>query len=209
MNVPNWAVANVTEGPARATVLKVTQTEPSRGFVAWQALVDGICDRFNSSISLPLHCLHTWDSSKNVGRFLSLFMVLENIWSVSFFFEKIFSFFEIFYDLCGISQYEACFLDVVRHPADSDGRPTAGAQVLAWVSMVPWHPCHSGPALHSRVPSRSESCYSPTRSSNELAVALQPILAARGRCKDAEGTEGKAHSTVIESDRVRESTQSH
>ena len=35
------AVANVTEGPARATVLKVTQTEPSHGFVAWQALVDG------------------------------------------------------------------------------------------------------------------------------------------------------------------------
>ena len=28
------ALANVTEGPARATVLKVTQTEPSHGFVA-------------------------------------------------------------------------------------------------------------------------------------------------------------------------------
>ena len=34
------AVANVTEGATRATVLKVTQTEPSHGFVAWQALVD-------------------------------------------------------------------------------------------------------------------------------------------------------------------------
>ena len=35
------ALANVTEGAARATVLKVTQTEPSHGFVAWQAQVDG------------------------------------------------------------------------------------------------------------------------------------------------------------------------
>ena len=29
------------------------------------------------------------------------------------------------------------FLHVVRHPADSDGRPTAGAQVLVRVSMIP------------------------------------------------------------------------
>ena len=35
------ALANVTEGAARAKVLKVTQTEPSRGFVARQTLVDG------------------------------------------------------------------------------------------------------------------------------------------------------------------------
>ena len=35
------AHANVTEGAARATVLKVTQTEPSHEPVAWQALVDG------------------------------------------------------------------------------------------------------------------------------------------------------------------------
>ena len=34
-------LANVTEGAARSTVLKVTQVEPSHGFVAWQALVDG------------------------------------------------------------------------------------------------------------------------------------------------------------------------
>ena len=34
------ALANVMEGPARAMVLKVTQTEPTHGFVAWQALVD-------------------------------------------------------------------------------------------------------------------------------------------------------------------------
>ena len=32
------------------------------------------------------------------------------------------------------------------------GRPTAGAQVLARVPKVPWHPYHSGPALHCRVP---------------------------------------------------------
>ena len=34
------AVANVTEGAARATVQRITQTKPSHGFVAWQALVD-------------------------------------------------------------------------------------------------------------------------------------------------------------------------
>ena len=50
------------------------------------------------------------------------------------------------------------FLRAARHPADSDGRPTAGAQVLARVPHLPWHPYHSGPALHCRVPSRSERC---------------------------------------------------
>ena len=34
-------LANVTEGAARCTVLKVNKVEPSHGFVAWQALVDG------------------------------------------------------------------------------------------------------------------------------------------------------------------------
>ena len=34
-------MANATEGAARATVLRITQTEPSHRFVAWQALVDG------------------------------------------------------------------------------------------------------------------------------------------------------------------------
>ena len=34
------ALANVTEGAARATVLRVTQAEPSHGFLARQALVD-------------------------------------------------------------------------------------------------------------------------------------------------------------------------
>ena len=41
---------------------------------------------------------------------------------------------------------------------DSDGRPTAGARVLVMVLKVPWHPYHSGPALHCRVPSHSERC---------------------------------------------------
>ena len=36
----NWTTSWRWHWP-RATVLKVTQTEPSRGFVAWQALVDG------------------------------------------------------------------------------------------------------------------------------------------------------------------------
>ena len=35
------APANATEAPARTTVLRITQTEPNHGFVAWQALVDG------------------------------------------------------------------------------------------------------------------------------------------------------------------------
>ena len=35
------ALANATEGAARATVLRITQTEPCHGFVALQALVDG------------------------------------------------------------------------------------------------------------------------------------------------------------------------
>ena len=39
------ALANVTGGAARSTVLKVTQVEPSRGFATWQALVDGSAPR--------------------------------------------------------------------------------------------------------------------------------------------------------------------
>ena len=35
------ALVSVTEGAARSAVLKVTQVEPSHGFVTWQALVDG------------------------------------------------------------------------------------------------------------------------------------------------------------------------
>ena len=50
------------------------------------------------------------------------------------------------------------FLCAARHPVDSDERPTAGTRVLAMVLRVPWHPYHSGTALHCRVPSRSERC---------------------------------------------------
>ena len=38
------------------------------------------------------------------------------------------------------------------NPADFDGCPRAGAKALASVSLIPWHPCHSRPALHRRVP---------------------------------------------------------
>ena len=78
-------------------------------------------------ISLPIHCLHTHHTyyiirgrGKERGK--------------------------IFLDIYGIGKYEACFfykkkedffLHVARHPADSDGRPTAEAQVLVRVSIVP------------------------------------------------------------------------
>ena len=35
------ALASATEGAARSTVLKVSQAEPSHGFVAWQEMVEG------------------------------------------------------------------------------------------------------------------------------------------------------------------------
>ena len=64
---------------------------------------------------MPLYCLHThhpksyWDLARDVGT--------------------------IFLMIYGIGKYEAClffdFLRAARHPADSDGRPAAGAQVLA------------------------------------------------------------------------------
>ena len=49
------ALANATEGAARATVLRITQTEPSHGFVAWQALVDGYAPKSSNdpAIALP------------------------------------------------------------------------------------------------------------------------------------------------------------
>ena len=50
------------------------------------------------------------------------------------------------------------FLRAARHPADTDGSPTAGSQVLSKLPNLPWNPYHSGPALHCRVPSRSERC---------------------------------------------------
>ena len=62
------------------------------------------------------------------------------------------------YSVDGYAIRRFLFFRAARHPADSDGRPTAGAQVLARVVKVPWHPYHSAPALHCRVPSRSERC---------------------------------------------------
>ena len=43
------ALFNVTECAARSTVLKITQGEPSHGFVAWQALVDGLRPRHRTT----------------------------------------------------------------------------------------------------------------------------------------------------------------
>ena len=79
-----------------------------------------------NAVTLPAHSSYTWywDSIKNVGRFFS------GIFGI--FLERVFFF--------------RFFLRVVRHLADSVGRPTDGAQVLVRVSMVPWHPYHSGPA---------------------------------------------------------------
>ena len=98
------------------------------------------------SISLPAHCLHTHHT------------YYTGTWQGTW---------EDFYDIYGIGKYEAwlffflVFSLVVRNPADSDRRPTAGAQVLVRVSMIPRHPYHSEPALHCKVPRRAESCSSP------------------------------------------------
>ena len=48
------ALANATEGAARATVLRITQTEPSHGFVAWQALVDGYVTKSSNDPAIAL-----------------------------------------------------------------------------------------------------------------------------------------------------------
>ena len=48
------ALANVTDGAVRATVLKVTETEPSHGFVAWQALVDGYAPKSSNDPAIAL-----------------------------------------------------------------------------------------------------------------------------------------------------------
>ena len=50
------ALANVTEG-ARATALRVTQVEPSHGFVAWQALVDGLALRPSNDPAIALQSI--------------------------------------------------------------------------------------------------------------------------------------------------------
>ena len=48
------ALANATEGEARATVLRITQTERSHGFVAWQALVDGYAPKSSNDPAIEL-----------------------------------------------------------------------------------------------------------------------------------------------------------
>ena len=48
------ALATVTEGAARATVLRVTQAEPSHGFLARQALVDDSAPKSSNDPAIPL-----------------------------------------------------------------------------------------------------------------------------------------------------------
>ena len=48
------ALANATEGAARATVLRIPQTQPSHGFVAWQALVDGYAPKSSNDPAIAL-----------------------------------------------------------------------------------------------------------------------------------------------------------
>ena len=49
------ALASGTGGAARSTVLKVTQVEPSQGFVAWEALVDETTMRPRPGDSVAAH----------------------------------------------------------------------------------------------------------------------------------------------------------
>ena len=62
------ALANATEGAARATVLRTTQMEPSRGFVAWQALVDGYAPKSSNDPAIALQLIrkgaNEWTSGK-------------------------------------------------------------------------------------------------------------------------------------------------
>ena len=51
------ALANATEGAARATVLRITQTKPSHGFVAWQALVDGYAPKSSNDPAIALQLI--------------------------------------------------------------------------------------------------------------------------------------------------------
>ena len=70
------ALANVTEGAARATVLKVTQAEPNRGFVAWQALVDGYAPKSSNDPTMALHLiLATPKRSKDAKELKASFML--------------------------------------------------------------------------------------------------------------------------------------
>ena len=60
-------MANATEGAARATVLRITQTEPSHGFVAWQALVDGYAPKSSNDLAIALPA-YTRDAQEVQGR---------------------------------------------------------------------------------------------------------------------------------------------
>ena len=48
------ALAKAAEGATRSTVLKVTQLEPSHGFAAWQALVDGYAPNSSNDPAIAL-----------------------------------------------------------------------------------------------------------------------------------------------------------
>ena len=50
------ALATVREGAARSTLLKVTQVERSRGFVAQQALVDGCAPKSSNDTATAERC---------------------------------------------------------------------------------------------------------------------------------------------------------
>ena len=48
------ALANATEGAARATVLRISQTKPCHGFVAWRALVDGYAPKSPNDLAIAV-----------------------------------------------------------------------------------------------------------------------------------------------------------
>ena len=48
------ALANATEGAARPTLPRITQTEPSHGFVGWQALVDRSAPKSSNDPAIAL-----------------------------------------------------------------------------------------------------------------------------------------------------------
>ena len=68
------ALANVTEGATRSTVLKVTQVEPSHEFVAWQALVGGYASKSSNdpakalqpTLATPKRCMDAKELKENL-----------------------------------------------------------------------------------------------------------------------------------------------
>ena len=68
------ALASVTGGLARATVLKATQTEPSRGFVAWPALVHGYAPKSSNDPAIALQpILATPNKCKDAKQLKEMF----------------------------------------------------------------------------------------------------------------------------------------